>query len=111
MLLSVRIQNVHILGFTLTYALTLQPPGQATFLNLNLFAHLCLRYIIFNLCKTKYRIVASTNTIQKIRSFTVSNSNTPIFFRKKTFLFLIRSLKIWGLLDKHMMCLSSSQNI
>ena len=90
MLLSVRIQNVHILGFTLTYALTLQPPGQATFLNLNLFAHLCLRYIIFNLCKTKYRIVASTNTIQKIRSFTVSNSNTPIFFRKKTFLFVVR---------------------
>ena len=32
-------------------------------------------------------------TIQKIRFITVSNSNTPFFFRKKTFLFVIRSLR------------------
>ena len=40
----------------------------------------------------KYRIlrVLTHVTIQKIRYFTVLNSNTPIFFRNKTFLFVVR---------------------
>ena len=64
----------------------------------------------------KYRIVASTNRCYYSENdfffiFKVSNSNMPQFLLGKTFLFVVQMSWKKKILDKHIMCLSSSWNI